>query len=53
MCSSAAVRRSGAIGSAKAPADTPMARLISGGDYGGTERGCRSLESGQAVRDRS
>jgi hypothetical protein len=22
-------------------------------DYGGTERGCRSLESGQAVRDRS
>jgi hypothetical protein len=31
MCSSAAVRHSGAIASAKAPADTPMARPISGG----------------------
>ena len=31
ICSSAAVRQSGAIASAKALADTPMARPISGG----------------------
>ena len=47
MCSSAAVRHSGAIASAKAPADTPMARLISGGITAAPSAGAAAWNPGK------
>ena len=47
MCSGAAVRHSGAIASAKVPADTPMAGPISGGISAATSAGAAAWNPGK------